>query len=246
MRNTLALSLLGAAALATAPLAMAEDSTDSFRARIFGAHVEISDEAKTAIEACHQKTEADERRSCMEAVRTQYDLPVRPRSMRDGKPGFRFGSDVTISDEAKAAIKACHESNDADREAMKTCMNGVKEQYDLPEPPMGRGMKFGHRMRGDMPDISAEAKAAMKACHEQNGDRDAKKTCMEGVKTQYDLPEAPFGRGMKFGHRMRGAFGDSEALSADARERLKACRENGTREEVRSCVLEVKSSLSAE
>lgn len=140
--------------------------------------------------------------------------------------GFGFGMRDQIDADTKAELQACHQDNAGDHEAMKTCADAVFEANGIEKPE-----------RPERPEISEEAKEALKTCKKNNTeDREAAKACAETVAEQYDieLPQKHMRRrGMKMGHMFGGRSNVDPAILRTA---LQGCIALDD-EEIHACVM---------
>ncbi len=223
----LSLSMLGVMALALAPLASAQ-----------GLGQDLSDEERQAIRAeleeCRDNNEDHEdKRACAEAVFEKFGIE-KPEHGPRGPRGEGEGFGADIPEEAREALKACHENNE-EHEDKRTCAEAVAEQYDfeLPEHgPRGRGRKIGHMFRSNIDE----------ACGEREDTDEWKECARESRRGSMGELREDHPRAAR-GFMMRRRF---KNLDEEDREALKACRELDTREEKMECFDAVRDQIDSE
>ena len=186
--------------------------------------------------------DADEPRECMQRIRKHIHKRVRhwianhckqagdtDRHICHRKPGRHHGAAQDIPEEARDALRACHEEHGDDREAKKECAMEVFEEYDI-EPPKnrGRGRKIGHRFRMQVEETCGE--------HEDTEEwrecaRDAQKEAFSQFREEH--PRAAHGLIRR--HRF-------SQLTDEEKSDLRECRDADSREEMRACIQEILSA----
>lgn len=191
---------------------------------------------RTAFEECRDSSETrEEAKECLTTVAEEYGLDLhrgffkRRHERREHRQDFL----ADIAEDAREELKACHEDNQGDREAMKTCAQEVAEEYDfeLPEPP---------EREGPFANMPEKAREALKACREDNeGDREAMKACAKGVADEYgfELPRHQVQR--KIQHFRSTIQNIPEEDRVQVRSDLRNCRDEDNREDVKACMQEV-------
>ena len=144
-----------------------------------GGLADIHEEAREALQACRAEETREEKRSCMENVKEQYDI-----SYTRKRGGFRAS---TLSDEAKEALQACHEENEDDKEAKQDCVLQVKEEHGIEKVGFRRGRRgFLRRSLGSLSEEDRTAlRAELTACREENDTRAEIRECARNVMESY-------------------------------------------------------------
>ena len=238
--RSVSLFILGALVFATAPLASAQSvDTDPFGSQVqeqrgrfgFGRvrrgirnfRANVTDEARAAIQACRELGTQEERRSCFDAVKEEYDLPNIGRRGRQARRAL-----ANIPEEARDALRACRESEDR-----KACAQAVKEQYNI-ELPHRHGKR---NRRAFLNNLSDEARDALKTCR----DSDDRKACAMAVAEQHGF-ELPEKKGGQLRNNLRRLLRN---LPEEGKQELRACRESSdTRADFVQCVEDVKEKYA--
>jgi len=144
---------------------------------------EVSDEDKAAMKVCRkaQKSGADATPECADLFE---------RLGKGNKGGNKGGNKdqedredrPEVSDEDRAAMKACREAKDSDAEPTQACTDLFARLGKGKGNKGGNkgGSKGGNKDREDRPEISDEDRAAMKACREaKDGDAEPTQACTD-------------------------------------------------------------------
>lgn len=144
-------------------------------------------------------------------------------------------TDTTVDREAiRTAMQACRDSNE-ERSDIRDCMKTVREENGL----TGRGRRGRGRGNGEFrSNLSDEVKDALKACLDNNEDRDDKKTCAEGILEANGIEKPEGNQGRQGRGRGKGEFRSN--LSDEVKDQLKACHENNDEhDDKKECAKEI-------
>ncbi len=225
-QRLLSLSLMGGLTLAIAPLAGAQ-----------GPFVDLDDDdrqaVRTALEACRNDNEEQEdRKSCAEAVFSQYGIEKPEGHGRRGRGrNQRHGQKQDIPEEIREELKLCREDNQGDHEAAKACAKEVFSSNDIEMPKhRGRGQKIGHKFRSNI----------VETCGERENSDEWRECAKEARGTiRSDFKENHPRKFKQFqNRRRRGGIHTSTNLRTE----LRACLEIEDNEDLRECVFGVRQA----
>ena len=223
-KHFLSLSILGTLALILAPAASAQ-----------GPFADLSEEKRQEIrsdlQACRENNdEHEDRRACAESVFEQHGVEKPERHGRRGHKKHQFLQN--IPEEAREALKDCRENN-VEHEDKKACAENVFERYGIEKPDFKRnGRRIGRRLRAQIEET----------CGERN-DTDTWRECARDVRgnaletLREEHPRAA--NRLIRRHRFRN-------LSDEVKTDLRACRDAGTRDEIRTCLQSILDAANEE